>query len=66
MLKFDGLIGAEVCTILFISIHFHYFIFDSVLFSQRRISVNLVDLVKSFKRGADRPGRRTVEAGGAA
>ena len=27
---------------------FHYFIFDSVLFSQRRISVNLVDLVKSF------------------
>lgn len=38
--------GAEVCkfslfcTILFISIHFHYFIFDSVLFSQRRISVN--------------------------
>ena len=34
------------CTILFISIHFHYFIFDSVLFSQRRISVsvNIVDV----------------------
>ena len=26
----------------------HYFIFDSVLFSQRRINVHLVDLVKSF------------------
>ena len=30
--------GAEV-RILFISIHFHYFIFDSVFFSRRRISV---------------------------
>jgi len=42
LLAFGGLSGAEVC------IHFHYFIFDSVLFSQRRINVNLVDLVKSF------------------
>ena len=34
--------------ILFISIHSHYFIFDSVLSSQRRINVNLINLVKRF------------------
>ena len=46
---FSFILFSLFCTILFISIHFHYFIFDSVLFSQRRISVNIVDLVKSFR-----------------
>ena len=50
LLNICGRSGAKVCslfcTTLFISIHFHYFIFDSVLFSQRRINANLVELEK--------------------